>query len=309
MDNFMEELLKQLQGRKNDEYEFQIMEMTKRNDNHKTSLCVRQRGNAIGVNLYMDDLVRRYETKDCDMEALVEDILVQLKERLLDSSFTATAMEQLSVIRDYEVMKDRVLFRIVNEEANREYLKNSVYVPFLDFAICFYLVVGDGEDTGTIHLTKDMFNTWGVSVEEVYQQAMKNTPILMPYQFKNIADILSGMMAEDSFSEFMNPPEFDEKNFSMWVLGNEKQMFGAGAILYEGLMKEISERIGAEDIVILPSSVHECILLPLTDAMDTYYLRSMVHEVNVTNVEPEDRLSENVYLYSRTSAEISILTE
>ena len=67
--------------------------------------------------------------------------------------------------------------------------------------------------------------------------------------------------------------------------------------------------VGAEDIVILPASVHECILLPLTDAMDTYYLRSMVREVNVTNVEPEDRLSENVYLYSRTSDEISILTE
>lgn len=309
MENFMEELLMRLQNRKNGEYEFQVMEITKRNDNHKSSLCVRQRGNSIGVNLYMDDLMQRYESRDYDMEALVEEILLQIKERLFDTNFTRVAIEQIATIRDYDDMKSKVLFRIINMNSNREYLKNSVYVPFLDFAICFYLVVGTGDETGTIHLSKEIFDAWGVTVEEVYQQAMKNTPILLPYQNKNIVDILSHMMDEDSFSQFMNPPEFDKKNLCMWVLSNEKQMFGAGTILYDGLMAEISERMGAEEIVILPSSVHECILIPLSDDMDTYYLKSMVHEVNVTYVESEDCLSENVYLYSRATDEISILTK
>ena len=144
MDNFMEELLKRLQSSTNDEYEFQIMEVTKRNDEHKTSLCVRQKGDVIGVNLYMDDLERSFTNNGCNMEVLVKGILHQLRDNLLNTDFANYAMRQLGEIRDYEKVKQKILFRIINEETNKEYLENSVFVPFLDFAICFYLLIDNG---------------------------------------------------------------------------------------------------------------------------------------------------------------------
>lgn len=309
MSNFMEDLLKRLQERKSDNYEFQLMEVAKINDGHKTSLCIRQKGNSIGANLYMDDLVRRYENSDCDMELLVEDIMQKLKEGLLNTDFVNYAMEQLADIKDYNKVKEKIVFRIVNEEANKEYLKNSVYVPFLDFAICFYLVVSTGEEMGTIQLTRDIISIWNVPIEEIYQQALLNTPILMPYQFRHIVEVLKRMMLEDCFTQSMEVLEADEENFGMWVLGNVEQMYGAGVILYDGLMREISTKIGVDSIVILPSSVHECVLIPKAENMDIYYLKSMVREVNDTNLGPEERLSENIYLYSRATDEITILKE
>lgn len=309
MDNFMEELLKRLQSSTNDEYEFQIMEVTKRNDEHKTSLCVRQKGDVIGVNLYMDDLERSFTNNGCNMEVLVKGILHQLRDNLLNTDFANYAMRQLGEIRDYEKVKQKILFRIINEETNKEYLENSVFVPFLDFAICFYLLIDNGDDMGTIHLTKELFDFWNVSVTEVYQQAMKNTPILLPYMLKELFDMLAHMMPEEAFGQFMNTLELAEERKGIWILSNERMMFGTGTILYEGLMKEISEKIGAEEIVILPSSVNECILLPMNGDVDTYYLRGMVHEVNATQVSHEDRLSDNIYLYSRETNKITVLTE
>jgi len=138
---------------------------------------------------------------------------------------------------------------------------------------------------------------------------MKNTPILLPYQLRNIVEMLDGLLGGDNFSRFMNAPEYDKENFNMWVLGNQKQLFGAGAILYDGLMKEIAALIDAEEIIILPSSVHECILLPMSEDFSLYYLRNMVRDINKTQVTLEDRLSDNIYMYSLKNDEISILTE
>ena len=304
LENFMENLLKELQeSRVNDEYDFQIMEVVKRNDEHKKSLCIRKKGDAIGVNLYMDDLVRRFENAEYDMEALVEDIIEQLKTRVLNGGFTELAVKKVMELKDYEKVKDSILFRLINLESNKEYLKNAAYVPFLDLAICFYVVVGEGDEIGTMQLSKDIFNTWDISIDELYEQAMRNTPVLMPYEFRSMSEVLGNLFEDDDFSQYMNPPS------SLWVLGNDKQMFGASAILYDGIMKMIAEKMDVEDIIILPSSIHECILLPLADGHSAGSLQEMVAEVNDSQVESEDRLSYSVYKYSLKNDEISILTE
>lgn len=310
VEKFMEELLKALQeSRVDDEYDFRFMEVTKRNDKQKSFLCIRQKNEAIGINLFVDDLLKRYRDTSYNMELLIDDIMRQLKERLLSSKFTDVAMEQVLVFRDYEQVKDKVLFMILNEKDNREYLKNAVYVPFLDFAVCFYVVVGTNEESGTILLTRDIFSAWAISADELYRQAKENTARLMPYQFKSVDEVLEQVMSKDSFTQYMNSPEGVNGNSNLFVLGNTKQMFGAGVILYDGLLKQIATMIGAEAIVILPSSIHECIVLRMPEDVDISYLREMVYQVNTTCVEPEDRLSDNVYCYSLATDEITILTE
>ena len=308
VENFMDDLLKKLKmSRVNDEYDFQLMEVVKRNDEHRKSLCIRKKGDAIGVNLYMDDLVRRFENAEYDMEALVEDIIEQLKTRVLSSGFTELAVKKVMELKDYDNVKDSILFRLINLESNKEYLKNAVYAPYLDLAICFYIVVGEGNEVGTMQLTKDIFNSWGISVDELYEQAMENTSVLMPYVFRSMSEVLNSLIDEVDFSQYMNPPEY--KDCGLWVLGNEKQIFGASAILYKGIMRKVAEIMNVQDIVILPSSVHECILLPLPEDNNVSYLKEMVSEVNNSQVEPEDRLSYSVYKYSLKNDEISILTE
>lgn len=308
--DFMEELLYGLQMSKaNSEYEFQFLEVVKRNDSKKVSLCIRQKGESIGVNLYLDDLVGRYQKADCNMDCLIQSILKQLQGNILSNRFTDATVAQMVEMRDFEKMRGKVLFKIINKDMNTEYLKNSVYVPVLDFAVCFFVLVGTEEETGTMLVTKSVIDSWRVSVSELYQLAMENTPRLMPYLFRNIIEVLECTMPDDGFSQYIDSQGIDRENFSLYVLENTKRTFGAGAMLYEGLLKQIATKIGADEVIVLPSSVHECILLPMVDEMDVAQLKNLVRLVNNTSVSPEDRLSENVYLYSKETDKITIMTE
>ena len=67
------------------------------------------------------------------------------------------------------------------------------------------------------------------------------------------------------------------------------------AITYHEAIKELAENIGVNEFVILPSSIHECILMPKTAETDMDYLLSMVKEVNKTTVAPEERLIDAVF--------------
>ena len=310
VDNFIEELLHGLQcSRVESEYDFQITEVIKRNDEHRLSLCIRKKGDSIGVNLYVDDLAKRYEDYGRDMDELIKDVIVQLKYRLLNNSLTESAVETVMQLKDYDSVKDSILFRIVSEKENAEYLKNAVYVPFLDLAVCFYLPVGEGRESGTMLITKEVFKLWNISVEELYKQAMKNTPSQLPYQFNSMMEVLERLMRKLNLDRIMNHPAELKSNFGLWVLSNCEQYFGASAILYEGLMKKIALKIGAKELVILPSSLHECILLPLSKDFSTCYFQSMVREINATQLNHADKLSDSIYLYSLENDEITILTE
>lgn len=307
-EKFVEELLEKLQEYGSRDYDFRIMGVTKLNEGHKTCICASRKSENIGVNLYSDMLVRMYNKHNRNMDLLAEDVIKQLDKNMLGTDFAEYALEQVWNITDYSKVKEQILFRIVNKEANKEILQEYVYVPYLDFAVCFYIAIGNKENTGLLHLTKAIFDMWNVPLDELYQQAMLNTTILRPYEFKNIYDVIEKMVPDGSISKPLDFSGTGSENFSMWVLTNNKKYFGAGVILYDGLMQNIANQIGAEEIVILPSSVHECILIPMTDDVEIYYLKNIVYEVNTFNVEHHERLSGNVYLYSKDRNDITILT-
>ena len=96
-----------------------------------------------------------------------------------------------------------------------------------------------------------------------------------------------------------------ENDVPMYVCSNTSKINGAGVILYENLLKDFAQKVGT-DFYILPSSVHETLLIPVSDQFDVDTLRAMVCEVNMTQVAPEEQLSDQVYLYSRECDQIRI---
>lgn len=91
-----------------------------------------------------------------------------------------------------------------------------------------------------------------------------------------------------------------QDDMKMYVLTNSEQHLGSGLIVHDKVLKHILDTIG-EDIYILPSSVHELIIIPSSIVDDEKYLTSMVHEINQTEVEPKDRLSDDVYRVDYTT--------
>lgn len=72
------------------------------------------------------------------------------------------------------------------------------------------------------------------------------------------------------------------------------------------LLQEFADRVGS-DVFILPSSIHETLLIPANADMDTEYLRDMVRTVNRTKVAPDEILSDNVYYYSRLTDRVELV--
>ena len=75
----------------------------------------------------------------------------------------------------------------------------------------------------------------------------------------------------------------------------------AAAVLDRELMSGICQKIGADTVCVLPSSIHEMIVAPVkegTDLSDTEELYSMVEDVNATAIPECDVLTTNVYTYS-----------
>ena len=155
-------------------------------------------------------------------------------------------------------------------------------------------------------LYPELVDEWdGVTTEELHDIALHNLSESQ-IEFKTMRDVLVDMMFPDGIREgdpraFMLPPE--EENPSMYVLSNADKLNGAAALLEAKTMEDISEKLGG-DFIVLPSSVHETIVLPLNEDMDRHTLEAMVQDVNVGQVALEERLSDHVYMYDSQEKEL-----
>ena len=152
------------------------------------------------------------------------------------------------------------------------------------------------------------YDLWGVDEDELFKIALLNTQRLFRGSVMSMAsvmmDLLSDRMDDEYSSEFFDMV-VSEDMVPMYVCSNNQKLNGAGVILYKDLLKQFAEKTGS-DFYILPSSIHETLLVPVSDQMEVEALRSMVREVNATQVAPEEVLSDNVYIYRREDDKISL---
>ena len=143
--------------------------------------------------------------------------------------------------------------------------------------------------------------------------AMANTPVILPYKFEDMVDIMMGLVFEGKL-HFGNPKEMHQ----MYILTNRNKINGAGCILYPDVLKTFADMM-VHDLYIIPSSVHETLLIPIfpddedvvEDPDSIYYgmtqeemLNAMIQEVNITQLTPEEVLSDHAYKYIRATGEI-----
>lgn len=204
---------------------------------------------------------------------------------------------EVTFLYNFEAIKDRIVYKVINANANDELLKHVPHKKIHDLAKVYYIELADrGEGVRASVLIKNtLLKEWGVDEAEVFALAEENTEVLCPAKIVFMSDILGelGVGIENDAS------------VQMYVISNEKNYNGAAAIFYENTLKVFADFLKS-DLYILPSSLHECILLPAEKGMDVKGLKEMVHEVNRTQVEKEEVLSDSVYIYNRETNTIEI---
>ena len=258
--------------------------------------------------LYVNDLYEKYEkTGDYEevarmaaetMEYGIKSFNSQIKEECLDTS----------------KLKDKVFFSLINAEQNRELLNTVPHREFEDLAIVYRWNIGsDSMGTYTNLVNNDLAEKEGLTENDLYNAASKNTKELFPVLVKNMNEVISEIIFGDSelsgemeeeFKEVMMETQ-DER--SMYVITNESKLFGAASMLYEEPLHELAEKIGS-DLYILPSSIHEVIAVS-ADFGSPDELAKMVYEINMDQVDINDRLSNQVYCYDKDLRTLRLATD
>lgn len=223
------------------------------------------------------------------------------------NSFEQSGVSE-GLLNDFEKVKNKVVFSLVNYGMNKERLESMPYVPYLDLAILFYVLLErteNGERTAVI--TNKELTAWGTTKEELLRLARQNTPRLYMAEVNSLNDVIKSFVkdkkSKDFFDEFIG-----EEELPLYVLSNRHNVKGAAVILYDGLLKEMSKVLG-HDLLILPSSVHEVLVMAYDKTMDFLSIRDMVEHINEVEVPVCDVLSNQIYRYNREKDQVSFLIE
>lgn len=189
-------------------------------------------------------------------------------------------------LEDYENFRDKICFRAVNSAKNKELLEDVPFYPVLDLALVFYYHANPAEGlTGTVLVRNDDLVRWGITCEEIADDAFRNTPELEPVHFLTLSEY---------------PPDG-----KIHILTNENRIYGASVMFYKNVCENLSSKY-KRDLYILPSSIHEVLALPVSGNHCLEDLKEMVFEVNRAVLEETEVLSDEVYRWSRISGTLEL---
>ncbi len=239
--------------------------------------------------IYLESFFERFLDTD-NWAGTVKDILEFYRDNRVEDSF------DMNWFRDFSKIRENLFYRLINYEKNQELLSMVPHTRFLDLAKIYYADCRIGETAGSILIYHRHVEEWNITEGELITAAEENTPRLYPANLHPICDPL-GLGGDINLIPEMPVP--------MFVLSNTENHNGAAAVCYKDVLERFSQKI-EDDLVILPSSVHETILLPLQKNNSKESLREMVYDANRTMLDQSEFLSDNVYLYSRNDRQLMI---
>ena len=194
---------------------------------------------------------------------------------------------------------DMIVPRLVNYEKNKELLMDCPYIRFQDLAITFRVVIySDEKDVMSCIMKYPVFDNLNITVEDLYKKSLDNYERMFPPTLKSMAEMLRDLGK--------GLPPIPGREPQMYILTNDKQINGATSLLLNSVRDSFADNF-TENIYILPSSVHEFIVLPESEVEDASILEEMVHEVNGTCLPNTDILSETIYYYDLSERKISMV--
>lgn len=254
------------------------------------SICIREPGANCAPAIRIEPYYTQF-SNGAEFDVILKAVIEDYEKSKMNMTFDTTNLY------NYEWIKERIGFKLVNFEKNEEMLKEMPHVSFLDLAVVAFV---DMIDIVGVPSTFTVFNRhmkeWNVGTTQLIKDAMENMVRKRPATLHTMTEILNEL------SDGMCP---DDEKLPMYVLTNASKNLGAGCVLYDGMLQTCAEKVGKE-FYLLPSSIHELILIPC-EASDPEELICMVRDINRAQVSSMERLSDRIYKYDKDANIISIL--
>lgn len=305
MDNYIEKALKTINKKIPADCEADYQQVKKNNGVILDGFIIREQGNSIAPTFYLSQEDRENMTPEEFAERIAKRFEIE-RERGIDfdvANFT-----------DVDWVKKHIMFEIVNRGRNEG--SNLASIPITpDLMIAFKVAV---MPNASIRITNEHVHNWGdISLEELLENARQNAVVMDKVSFRSISDVLIDMMLNEYKAQYPNVPENEFRNRikeemfggvdgMLYVLSTQRQ--SNAALLYPDVLSEIREKLD-DDLVILPSSIHEILVMKKADALEIGLdaCKSMVREVNrdvVMQDDATDFLSDELLYYDGTLRQI-----
>ena len=282
---FLDEVAEKLQAAQNPfsgQIRVNVKDVEKANGMSYRGIEVADDQLGMGVTINMDKHYKMY------LAGKPLDEIVDLVQQQAMDAFEERPDVDISRVKDYESLCSNVMMEAVSREKNAEYLQNVPHFDMADLSIIYRVNVAESRNQGIGVITVDnrLLNSMGVSLDQfqkdVFDQVLSGDPPVL----KSLTEVLGG-----SFIGDISGPDG-----GLFLATNSNALYGASVIAIPGFLDQAAEELGGS-FYILPSSVHEVLLLKNDQAMDVQDLENMVQEINESIVSPEEQLSDRVYHY------------
>ncbi|MGN0170530.1 MAG: DUF5688 family protein [Lachnospiraceae bacterium] len=284
----------QLTTRLGNDHMITIRSVTKNNNQKLDALTIMEPGRHIAPTIYLNPYYQILISGRLTFNQILDKILDFHREYMppehIDPEFFS----------NYEKVKKRIAYKLIHYQRNQELLKQIPHIPYLDLAICFYCYAQTGPGSqATILIHNEHLEMWKIDETTLYETARLNTPMLFPHTLTSMNAFMENYH-DPFFQEIKEAPSF---SIPMYILSNKSNLFGASCMLYDNLLSQLSIEFH-NSFYILPSSLHELILIPSQQKDDLACFSAMVQDVNKNHVAPVDILSDHAYFFNKASQEI-----
>lgn len=262
---FMNAMLCEIRGQVDAQVRTELYTVTKNNGTRRTGILFKQEDSNLAPTIYLEEFYQKY-LKGQQVPDLADSICSIYQEIRVKKTCDCQNLF------DFNHVKEHIVYKLIRRDANEELLKQIPYEPFLDLAVVYYIQIDNTRfGSAAIQIRNEHLRYWRVEKEEIRRLAEKNTPRIYPAQIQKIVRF-------------------------MYVATNEQCSLGAAVMCYPDFREKVRGMIRG-DFYILPSSIHEVILVPESFGLEPERMAEMVKEINQTGVAPEEVLSDSVYYF------------
>lgn len=292
--DFAQKVCKAVKEKLGEQHTVELKEVRKNNGVLLHGLLISSGSHNVVPTIYLDHFFRAYN------EGMT---FAEILRRLLEvyGQDVPSRSINMEFFRDFKKVQSRICFRLIGQAGNEELLKDIPYVEFLDMAICFfYAYKGNELGEGSILIHNSHMEMWECSVADLMGLARQNTPRLFPWQCCTMEEVIREMIDRERQEELLT------EKVPMKVLSNRQRSNGAVCLIYPEVLEHLAQE-SETDLYILPSSIHETILLADSGRESPGELKSMIVQVNRTQVAPEEVLTDSLYRYDRGKKRVEII--
>ena len=302
--SFLDSVKKEVELQSDKNVNVMLNHIIKNNGRELDGIAVMEKDSHIAPTIYLNGYFEQYK-KGRSIKSVAGEVL-RLHRQNRDSVRLSS-----EYFDNYESLRNVIVYKLINYEKNKKLLSDVPHKRILDLAVVFYCLIDQKKGvSATALIHNEHLKKWGITEDTLYDDALKNTPVLLKSSITPMSSLLHEIAKEckdERAAKVVDEIESDEGigEEALYVLTNSSRVNGAACMLYDNLLGSFAEVIHA-DLYILPSSIHEVILLPKINTFNKSDLLNMVREVNEQGVAEDEVLSDNVYEYNRKDGVITL---